>query len=447
MTKISHLQISGFKAIEDLEVEPKRINIITGRNNTGKTSFLESIDIGFNPEHIERFSDNLDKVINVQGDNSLIDIKFRQDKQTNLADFDDQGSQSHNREVVIRNPDESEAMELFSRTLEEVLQLNEDYPMRVHPGLRRRISGEEISSDDLEEIEDLIHGILQDTSAEFPERTILPDIMSNSLIIHVNGKEYKYIHLGDYYRNTRDEIINESISRITDESQQVFEKFDEPIQENVEQILTSVFNSRLSPRFGSDRFVGESPDEIKGVKMIESPIESAKNADMSEENAAIKASNIEDYLQQNKIVDDLSDFSFDKLVLDDGGEKYEVPFSFTGDGFQTIVGLLWEMFSTESQGNVLLLEEPGNHMHPGYIENFLVELVKIMRREHLQLFITTHNLDLIEAFFSEHMQEEEGEFLSKNLQILQMTEPVSRSLDYNSANEEIEELNVDLRGI
>ena len=45
MTHISHLNIQHFKNIDELEINPGRINIITGRNNSGKTSLLQSVFI------------------------------------------------------------------------------------------------------------------------------------------------------------------------------------------------------------------------------------------------------------------------------------------------------------------------------------------------------------------------------------------------------------------
>jgi AAA15 family ATPase/GTPase len=34
---ITHFHVSGFKAVDELEVESKNTNLITGRNKSGKT--------------------------------------------------------------------------------------------------------------------------------------------------------------------------------------------------------------------------------------------------------------------------------------------------------------------------------------------------------------------------------------------------------------------------
>ncbi|MEI7856015.1 MAG: hypothetical protein WCH85_00760 [Methanomicrobiales archaeon] len=41
MTHITELSIHNFRAIRELTYTPKQINILTGRNNTGKTALLD----------------------------------------------------------------------------------------------------------------------------------------------------------------------------------------------------------------------------------------------------------------------------------------------------------------------------------------------------------------------------------------------------------------------
>ena len=55
MTELEHVEIEGFKGLEHVEFEPTDINLVTGRNNTGKTSFLEAIDLLYNPDSATDF--------------------------------------------------------------------------------------------------------------------------------------------------------------------------------------------------------------------------------------------------------------------------------------------------------------------------------------------------------------------------------------------------------
>ena len=76
--KINEIQIKGFKTIENLSIQPKSINVLVGRNNTGKTSFLEAIfyTVSENVRKLRsRYASRLYSLINVKESESKIVIK------------------------------------------------------------------------------------------------------------------------------------------------------------------------------------------------------------------------------------------------------------------------------------------------------------------------------------------------------------------------------------
>ncbi|MDQ2072713.1 AAA family ATPase [Haloarcula sp. H-GB4] len=442
MTRIDHLRINGFKGIDNLEVEPNSINLITGRNNTGKTSLLEAVDIVFNPESIGRFKKNLDKVINAQSSSGSVGVEFRRSQQLRLDDFDTSEPEKQVREVGFREPRPEEVADIFDHTLKEIIDLNEGYPIRIE-------MSDESGNLDSAEFNLGMKDTLQDVVTEIPIDDISAKMKNNIIILEIEGYEYAYINLGLQYNEVRDDIVSRTYQKLVEERPQVKETLEQSEHSrNLTRDIRQAISANLAPRFGSNRFVGEDPSTVDGVKMIDSTLLEADEISLAEENSAVRISDIEDYLKHNDIVENLNDFSFDSLVFEDDDEgKYEIPYQFMGDGFKTIVGVLWEVLSKERTGNVLLLEEPDVHMHPGYIEGLLEHLVQIVRTNDIQIFITTHNIDTIEGFFTEKMDEKQGEYLEENLQIIQLTDPVSRTLDYRSAEEEIEELGIDLRGI
>jgi len=388
MTRISSIRTSGFKGIDDLEVEPGRINIITGRNNTGKTSFLESINICFNPTSIEEFSKNLDKVVNVNNSTCSISPSYIQTQRT-LQSY---GSESNMREFAMREPNEKEAVDIFTRTLQDIMRINEDYPLR---SVQRHFS----DNFDSNELGQLIENTLEESVSTLSRSEILPDAEENIIIIELGGNEYPYIHLGEFYDDIRDLIISKSMEKIQNEINLslVSSDLSEENEDEIDYVFYRGLREQLVPRFGSDRFVGGEPDAIEGVRLVYSPLLESEDVDMSKTNAAVKRSDIEEYLKENQIIDNLTDFSFDKIVFKEGNEKSEIPYSFMGDGFKTLVGILWEIMDDHRSENILLLEEPDVHMHPGYIENLLGQLVELVRKNGIQLFITSHNLDFIEG--------------------------------------------------
>lgn len=436
MTRINHLRVSGFKAIDELEVNAKEINLITGRNNMGKTSLLESLDLVFNPRNIGHFSENLDKVIHEDSSSASIDCEFRKRQQT-LASFSEDSTGEH-REIGLRKPNPDEVIRYFSEIVEEILDLNEDYPIRISNSIITKMETE-----DAETYKDDLQEILREGVAEISEERILSKMSNNLIVLEIEGETYPYIHLGDSFSQLRNTIVQIAIEKLYD----WIDLRENSEKEQHQRELRHGFRSMLAPRFGGSRFVGEQPPEIGGVHLVKDPTANPDKMDLNQENTAVRTSDIEEYLKENKIVKNMEDFSFDRLVFQEDDEKDEVPYAFMGSGFKTIVGILWELFDQEKEGDVLLFEESDVHMHPGYVENLLRQLIEISRKKDLQLFITTHNVDMIEGFFSPTLRRTHGEYLEDSFQLIQLSGKIPKTLNYDQAGEEVEEVNSDLRGI
>ena len=61
--EIKNVEITGYKGISHLKFSPKKINILVGKNNTGKTSVLQAIDLLFNNTHI--MNKNMESYFNI----------------------------------------------------------------------------------------------------------------------------------------------------------------------------------------------------------------------------------------------------------------------------------------------------------------------------------------------------------------------------------------------
>ncbi len=121
-----------------------------------------------------------------------------------------------------------------------------------------------------------------------------------------------------------------------------------------------------------------------------------------------------------------------------------LPLHLFGDGFLQFLDILWKL--EYAPAKFLLLDEPTAFMHPGYIKEFVKYLVSISKKKNVQIFIATHDIDLIETFL-----EYKENFLERELRILRLTKSddtlLSKTLDFAEAQEEKDELYVDLRGI
>lgn len=438
MINIEQLSIEGFKSIEQMEVEPGRINIITGRNNTGKTSFIESIHMLFNTENFSRFEDNIDNVINVHSEGSELSCKYSESGQSSISQFNDDGPiMVNSRDVGIIRPERSVAIEFFIDGVMDIVETgpNSDYFID-------RFFGREFDLEEYQISPGSINAAVKEGVADLPEERLYSGIDGNAVIVRVGNNKYPFVYFGDFYRDISQEIVQNSIQEFLKEHPKIDGSKDSELSENM---LKRIFDDLLVPRFGNARFIYEAPPTKSGVKFIDSVMVSG--SDVGSDDAAVRMSNIEDYLQKHNIVANLEDFSFDDLVFSNESGKYQVPYDFMGDGFKAIVGILWELSDQRSSGNVLLLEEPENHMHPGYLNKMVHQLVQLSMENQIQLFITTHNIDFLRSFFSQSIVGSKEEYLKEEFRVFQMESETMQVVSYDEAEKRMNELQLDLRGL
>ena len=149
---------------------------------------------------------------------------------------------------------------------------------------------------------------------------------------------------------------------------------------------------------------------------------------------------IEGFIKKYKLLDKFERFQNGFIVIKEGKV---IPAELFGDGFLQFLILL---FYLEKSEKIALLDEPTAFMHPGYIENFVKYLVEISKAKKIQIFIATHDIDLIESFL-EYPEKK----VRSSLKILRLNKVddtiLSTTLDYSEAVREKEKLKMDLRGV
>ena len=80
-------------------------------------------------------------------------------------------------------------------------------------------------------------------------------------------------------------------------------------------------------------------------------------------------------------------------------KDHSVPATLAGDGIQSLLRLTLELAATGA-GGLALLEEPEVHQHPGAIRQSARAIMAAVRRR-IQIVLTTHSLELIDALLSE----------------------------------------------
>lgn len=408
MTRIEKIDVDGFKGLTDTSLEFGGINVITGRNNTGKTSLQEAIGLGLDPERLEGYGDQVDDLINIHSESYDIDLLLSNSQYSLSVKFTPP-------EEALEHAIDALAMLFSSGTLWGVPE-----DMELSKATERALRTE-LSNAKTEEVPNIKRYVLH--------------ILYNDEVFRLFNIERLSPLISDRHNK-----IKESL-----QSEIEFDQWQEMTPyEDVMEYLWGRVPARIA-NFYPD--VPEGPDDVLYVEQPK--IDEHPNID-DEEGAAIKKVEIRDYLNEHEITPEpgvtVEDFDFDVIVFEEDGERYEVPYDFMGDGFKTIVGILWQFLGEEEISDVVLMEEPENNMHPGYVSELVPFLIKMAREEDVQLFLTTHNVDFISEFFAE-FPEETQEYLESEFRLIQMTETVPKTFDYDAAKEQVEDLHLDLRGI
>lgn len=448
MIRIKSISIDGFKGYGSIEISPKKFNIVTGKNNVGKTSFLEAIDLAFDPGDIRRYDDNTGKIVNVHKDKAKIKCEFNHERgQKSLREFVDDEVDS--RRVEISHPTEGQVIEYIERLFYDRLRAGNGFEQL----LIRHIQADTDLDTDNGSLSRIITSSLEEAVDEafdeYVDGELLEQFREHSLTVKADNSTSGYVYRGEGY----DELSN-VIGQLTGEriNSQIVEQnlvdadvapYEMEIVDDIRFTVENQFRRANRGQHGRGTFLNDI-HTIEGIRYVDNFNISEKNINRSDEDAII-LTEIEDFLINHNIVSNLRDFNLDTLVFEENGERYTIPYEFMGDGFKSVVGLLWELKRHEGDSSVILLEEPENHMHPGYIQELVDFLIEISINTDLQLFISTHNIDFISEFFNR--TDDYSEYLKGNSQIIQIRNEFATVLPYDAAEENINELHLDLRGI
>lgn len=406
MTRLTGVTVEGFKGIDRIEFNPGSLNVVTGRNNSGKTSLLEALQLSYDPSTIARFGPNLDTLINHQFRRGIIKAETTETV----------------RNLSLSSSNEDAIPEYLATAFQE------------HLVAEWKSAQEEVSDDQIKEIVD---DKLSKAIGNLTGSSRLTEISEETVVIEVNDEIYPYIYYGPE--------IGELYSYIDNETRDTIQR---SVAEESEEAQTLKLKVPLWSSPTDGEFVNEGPSSLGSTKFVDFT-QSASSLTFDTDDAdPVKVDNIGDFLREKGIVDDLKTFDVDHLVFEpDEGNKYSVPFEFMGEGFKTIVGVLWELMDEEEEWDIVLLEEPETHMHPGYVRELVYFLVELTREEGVQLFVTTHNNDFLNDFFDANFSDEEWNFLKEEFRLLQLQDGTADVMNYSEAKEDLRDLKLDLRGL
>ncbi len=392
---INEVEISGFKGIRQLTIHPKKINILVGKNNTGKTSILEAIDCTINANELfgmkMKYDPYLPSLINVNEKEAKIVVK----------------SKTEAKYLILSKPELKEALPEFKKQLIE--------------RLKSIVSNKENGWDKVEEMIDRI----------LAKEDVLSDVIKRTIKIDSGDDNKMYIF-------SYTPLIFKEIKPILEfiDKRRVYSKF------TIEMLSVWFDNPTL--------LLSDIKNKKGGEKVISRFIETLlldnTEAEFFETKKAI-VEKIQKYLKERKILENLERFDFDTLLFKNGEKMSEVPYSFMGDGFKSLVGLIAK---TSPENKIIFIEEPETHMHPAYMKELMHQIIDFSKENNVQFFITTHSSDILDIVSTDEVEPEYQDYLEKELNIMTLRtfkkDVVIHETNRQQAIEILDDIKLDLRG-
>ena len=426
---VDEIRIENFKGIDSLSFNPKRFNIIVGRNNTGKTSILEAIKIAFDPKYIdENYDDDPSSLINYLSDSSVISLSVSNGRKRNI------------RETFERLKPEETISELLAAIKDSLEVIRSEYR---HPitNVKFRKSLKLALDRFTAKIEDeKILGLIQETIKEQlnPENTLK---ISNDCIFLKSGNN-RSVYYGKSFRKMQMVLTYKILRSFLDIS-----KEDLPITPDMRIIRSIISDTNFLREMESS--VPVRSDE-EPVTLVKDPTLNLRWITSKGEGSQKLALEIEEIIKREALIPGLARFDFSEVVFETLSGRKAIPFERMGDGFQALVAIL-SLLKALKGSRIILLEEPELHMHPGYVSELVKYLSQMSSSLNIQLFITTHSYDLIGSLFEQKESDQQMEFLRNNLLLLRLTKNentvIGESIYFDEAGSSLSDLQLDLRGI
>ncbi len=394
MEAISNIKISNFKGIKSLSFSPANINIIVGKNNSYKTSVLEAINLCYNHKKLPQHP-YPESLVNRSAENATIEIS--------------EGSIS--KKIGIFPDSNLVRSTLKEKTLDAIKKYVEESSRNP--------------AEDIHNIMKKIDQLVEDyvTKIKTLEGVVITEGRDKTLILS--------------NRTLRDPEIPD-IFELEQSLEPIIKKMSKGKSER-----HSLFRAPYLPAFlRRPFFLHIGANEAKGEVVLMKRYDNWQS--YSEEQAVALRRRIEEKIRQYELLR-----NFDRLdnnYITYKGDPKPEPVEMVGDGFKTMYSILHKMAEADGKKFTLLLDEPGRHMHMGYIMQLRKSFIE-MAKNKVQIFLTTHNRDLIEDILSEELPEKEKKFLQDNLIFIKMDYGDSQKLSYKEAKEVQNELLLDLRGV
>ena len=437
--RIEKLILENFRLITDLNINPSAINIMVGKNNSGKSSLVEAIYFAFGDlDGVRLFQEHPSMLMNVfKAGSTKIEIQ----------------SDIGNHSIAIEKPDIAEILPELKDQLDLVLNKfssSEELFSHYYTG---RID-QEIISDVFSKIKSdgNLPMILDAVTSTNVFIGLGESLVNRSIKLTHNSSTKLFIPPYNFFHEKN--VIGLLTDAIADITNLNNKKNSDKVRLTIHHYLSDFFKISMSRR---DSPVDEDVKEEKyfldksAFRRLEQNTRTNINSNDNEDATETESLRIEEIIKRNKLLTDLERFSFRSIVFRNGDETHEIPFDLMGDGFFALVNLLRGLIA-DPVPSIVVIEEPERDLHPGYIEQFTKYLVQISKTLGIQFFIISHSEDFInELFRLGELDTDISEFIKEELSVIRISSTKNLTLSsikkYEEASFEVNDLELDLRGI
>lgn len=439
MKIIKQIQIEDYRIIKSIKFSPKSINVLVGRNNTGKSSILEAIALLVTS--LEDFKDSAEEsiwknlvekkeydpsyLIRIGAKKAKINGTVLNNDYSLLLEYFESGYPKGKRGDELLNFFEKFSDQrvrekgIIPYLGEQYLYRDRELQMTLDKYLRGvsfpKEFGEKYKKIIKETLEKDVKSLISKQREEIKDRLIREFIDSKKLVISLNrnGK------LEGLYTYPENEVVVDYRFQTIIANPELHTVL-RPYRGKKFKKIPIVANFQKSTYPSS---VKDLHDLVVAEKKIEKTIEALKKR-------------IE-YLQDIRKAKDL-------LMVSLSYSDKALPLSTMGGGFISLLKLLFMAILAEN--GLVILEEPEVSLHPGFSDIIADEI--ILNSERSQFFISTHSLDLIKGILEKAQKHKKLD--SINIIRLHWRNDIKsieqEILSGKDAIDEIEAIGTDLRG-
>ena len=371
--KIAKLSVKNFRGLQDIEVTfDENLNVLIGKNDIGKSSILEAMEIFFNNSTVKLDNEDLCKFTN---DNFIeIGISFLLDNTLLTIDtipthFDDEFLLDSDGYLTIIKRWDCSKQTITKSSLQVFLKA--DYPKEISTPYILLKSAE---------LKRIVHDTFGDKIPETVKLTtnstmrlalynIVDSFDREEILIPLDKEDAKKIWVNlekdmpMFFLFQSDRANKDSDKEVQDPLKAITKLAIGEVQEKLDDIVASIENKVMQ--------IGQNT--IDKMKEMDSEIADSLKPDLSHKNW-----------------DSLFSFSF----IGDN----EIPINKRGSGFRRL--LLLNYFRAEAERGglgkpiIYAIEEPETALHPNWQMMLIKSLVELSDRPNIQVFLTTHSPSL-----------------------------------------------------